>query len=209
MGILESMKKPEDITGTSHVKPQEPVKASGDKYSDNSGKFLINGEGLALVKHFEGCYLKAYLDSVKVATIGWGTIVYPSGKKVKMGDTCTQAEADSWLLLQLYTEAAKYVRAFLNNEDDLSENEFSALVGFTYNRGAGRFRDYIAGHMNSGDKAGAFKALLGVNWAGADHKYLLGLDRRRWAEFYLASGKDWRAFDTVAKFQAFKNRGYK
>lgn len=209
MGILESMKKPEDITGTSHVKPQEPVRQSEVGYNDSSGKFLINGEGLALVKHFEGCYLKAYLDSVKVPTIGWGTIVYPSGKKVKLGDTCTQAEADSWLLLQLYTEAAKYVRAYLTNEDALSENAFSALVSFTYNRGAGRFRDYIAGHINNGDAPGAFAALREVNWAGTDHKYLLGLDRRRWAEFYLATGKDWRAFDSVEKFKSFKARGYR
>lgn len=207
MGV--NVSKPEDITGTSHVKPQEPVKASGDKYSDNSGKFLINGEGLALVKHFEGCYLKAYLDSVKVPTIGWGTIVYPSGKKVKMGDTCTQAEADSWLLLQLYTEAAKYVRAYLTNEDALSENEFSALVSFTYNRGAGRFREYVAGFLNNGVKSGAINSLLSVNWAGASHEYLLGLDRRRWAEKYLFEGKDWRAFDSVEKFKSFKARGYR
>ena len=50
-----------------------------------------------LIKSWEGIRLKAYQDSAGIWTIGWGTIIYPNGHPVKMGETCTQAEADQWL----------------------------------------------------------------------------------------------------------------
>lgn len=215
MSILDFGKKPEQIAPKEPPKP-EPVKPAPKeegniKYSDNSGKFLINSDGLAQQKHFEGLYLKAYLDSVGVPTIGYGRIKYPDGRKVKLGDTCTEHEAEIWLLDDLYGEGAKYVRAFLNDdvEKELNEDQFSALVGFTFNRGAGRFRDYVAPFINRRDFKGAMESLVKVNYAGADRKYLLGLDRRRWAERYQFEGKDWRAFDNIAKFRAFRDRGYR
>ena len=36
--------------------------------------------GLAMIKQFEGCYLKAYNDGVGIPTIGWGTTRYPDGQ---------------------------------------------------------------------------------------------------------------------------------
>lgn len=197
--------------GNSHQEPAPPTLATANKYSDNSGKFLINGSGLDMVKHFEGLYLKAYRDSVGVLTLGYGRIVHPDGKKIQDGETCTEQEAESWLLHDLYAEGAKYVRVFTQDEREaaLSENEFSALVGFTFNRGAGRYRDYLAGFINAGDHAGAMRSLVSVNWAGADRKYLLGLDRRRWAERYLFEGKDWTPFKDIAWFKQFKARGYR
>lgn len=170
----------------------------------------FNQAGLEQVKHFEGCYLKAYQDSVGVWTLGFGRIRYPNGTKVKKGDTCTQAEADKWLLEDIKNEAEKYVRLYLNNEDQLNDNEYSALVGFTFNRGAGRFRDFVAPYLNKGNKAAAMKSLLSVNWAGLKtRKYLLGLDRRRWAEKYLFEGKDWTPFKSIAYFKKFKANGYR
>lgn len=196
------------------IKPQVPSeKASrgGSRFFDKNGRLLINRTGIQLIQHFEGCYLKAYQDSVGVWTIAWGRIVYPDGRKVKKGDTCTQEQADAWLLEDIYAEGSKYVRVFLNDdvEAELNDDQFSALVGFCYNRGAGRFRDYVAPFINKRDFPGAMKSLCSVNWAGPDRKYLLGLDRRRWAERYLFEGKDWSEFNNVAKFQAFKNRGYR
>jgi len=45
-----------------------------------------------LIKKWEGCKLKAYLDGGGVPTIGYGHI-----KGIQLGDTCTQAQADAWL----------------------------------------------------------------------------------------------------------------
>ena len=49
-------------------------------------------EGLALIKKFEGCRLKAYRCSANVLTIGYG---HTGG--VKEDDTITQPEADKLL----------------------------------------------------------------------------------------------------------------
>ena len=49
--------------------------------------------GIALIKSFEQCRLVAYRPTPNdVPTIGWG---HTDG--VKMGDTCTQEQADDWL----------------------------------------------------------------------------------------------------------------
>jgi len=50
----------------------------------------ISEEGKALIKKFEGCKLEAYLCSAGVPTIAFGRT-----KNVKLGDTCTQEQADA------------------------------------------------------------------------------------------------------------------
>lgn len=205
---------PASPPGTDHHPPASEI------FLDKNGQFLINRRGLEVVQHFEGCYLKAYQDSVGVWTIGWGRINFPDGRKVKSGDTCTQAQADAWLLQDLYDDGAQYIRKLTEYEDHLNADQFSALVGFTYNRGSGRYDQKLDDLVDAGlaDKvltAAESKAICDVlvtyNWAikNGRQTYLLGLDRRRWAERYLFEGRAWRAFDTVTKFNAFKARGYK
>ena len=213
--MQEFWRKPEVLAPTKPLpfpvkKPDPMYPPVGEKYSDNSGKFLINGVGLVLCKKFEGFEPVARDDGFGTPTVGYGRIVYPNGVKVRNGDKCTEPEASSWLLHDLYAEGSKYVRAYLNDaiEAALNENEFSALVDFTFNRGAGRFRDYVAPFLNKGDKEGAMKSLLTVVSAGSQ-KYVLGLDRRRWAEKYLFEGKDPSPFYNLKYFIAFKERGYR
>lgn len=45
----------------------------------------ISDTGIALIKRFEGCELKAYQDSVGVWTIGYGWTQPVNGKKVAAG----------------------------------------------------------------------------------------------------------------------------
>lgn len=204
--------KPDGTTGGYDKIELPPVQSPTEEmFLDPNGLFLINGKGMALVKHFEGCYLRAYQDSVGVWTIGFGRIVYPDGRKVKSGDTCTQEQADAWLREDLYKEGAKYVRAFLLDhvESALTPDQFSALVSFTYNRGAGRFKEYVAPLLNKEDPKGAMDSLVTVNWAGPSREYLLGLDRRRWAERALFEGADWTKFQSIPWFKGFRDRGYK
>ena len=37
-------------------------------------RMKISEEGISLIKHFEGCRLESYQDSVGIWTIGFGTI---------------------------------------------------------------------------------------------------------------------------------------
>ena len=51
-------------------------------------------KGYELLKHFEGCRLKAYKCSAGVWTIGYGNTRYTNGDRIKEGDVITQQEAD-------------------------------------------------------------------------------------------------------------------
>lgn len=155
--------------------------------------FVINATGLALVKSFEGLYLKAYQDSVGVWTIGYGRIEYDGGSPVQQGDYTTQEKSDQWLLEDLEKDGAHYVRAWI--KVPLNENQFSALTSFTFNRGAGRLHEKLVAILNSGDYAKAADTLLEYNYAGSDNRVLAGLTRRRKAERELFLGRDWKIFD--------------
>ncbi len=61
----------------------------------------ISNKGIDLIKSFEGYYANAYLCPANVPTIGWGTIRYPNGQKVKMGDKCTIEQATTYLINDL------------------------------------------------------------------------------------------------------------
>ncbi|MGQ1580386.1 lysozyme (plasmid) [Acinetobacter baumannii] len=84
---------------------------------------------------FEGFVMfrdKAYLDTGSVPTIGFGTIKYPNGQPVKMGDTCTRVQAEEWL-----RNDCKWVDACLDKyvKVKVTQNQFDALASFVYNVG--------------------------------------------------------------------------
>jgi len=80
-----------------------------------------------LIKRFEGLRLNAYLDSVGVPTIGWGTTMYPDGSKVKIGDTIISAQAEEYLM-----EDVKRRSAAMGNLP-VNQNQFDAIICFAYN----------------------------------------------------------------------------
>ena len=94
----------------------------------------ISDAGIALIKQFEGLRLAAYLDSVGIWTIGYGTTVYPNGKKVAKGDTCTEAQANEFKANDL----KKFVPAVSSLvQVPVTQNQFDSLVSLTYNIGVG------------------------------------------------------------------------
>jgi lysozyme len=193
------------------IKPVPPKDDKSDWILDKNGKLLITRKVLELTKHFEGLELIAKDDGYGTPTVGYGRIKYPDGTKVRNGDKCTEKQAEEWLVHDLYEEGAKYVRAFLIDdvEPDLTDDEFSVWVDLTFNRGAGRFREYIAPHLNKRDKHQAKTALVGEGLTRAAGRYSLGLDRRRWAERQILEGGDWKVFNNIAAFQKFKENGYR
>lgn len=94
----------------------------------------ISEKGLSLIKSFEGLRLEAYLDTAGIATIGYGTIIYPAGNKVQMGDVITTARADEYLLFEVENKT-KSVNILVTAA--LNQNQFDALCSFTYNVGSG------------------------------------------------------------------------
>lgn len=86
-----------------------------------------------LIKSFEGLQLKAYRDSANVATIGYGTTRYPNGRHVTIFDTCTKEQAVEWLEWEINEKAAGVNH--LVRDAKLTQNQFDALVSFSYNLG--------------------------------------------------------------------------
>lgn len=96
--------------------------------SDNFYKLLVE---------FEGLKLKAYLDSAKIPTIGIGTIRYPDNTPVKMGDTCTEAQAYEWAKYEADKKAVKLNQLI----SGITQNQFDALLLLMYNIGVGGLAD--------------------------------------------------------------------
>jgi lysozyme len=132
-----------------------------------------SGACRALVRQFEGCRLQAYLDSAGVPTIGVGHT-----RGVKMGDRCSQAQADLWLTQDL-EDAGAAVASLV--KVPLTQGQFDALTSFVFNFGAKKFgTSTLLRLLNKGDykgAAGQFKL-----WIHADNKVEPGLVKRRAAE---------------------------
>jgi lysozyme len=130
-------------------------------------------DGLHLTEQFEGCKLAAYPDSVGVPTIGYGHT-----RNVSLGMTCTQEQAEQWLQEDIQS-AADAVNRLVTVE--LTQQEFDALVDFTFNLGAGNLQSStLLRLLNSGDYTGAAGEF--DKWDRAGGQVLAGLLRRRQAE---------------------------
>lgn len=141
-------------------------------------KMQLSSRGLALIKEFEGCRLTAYQDSVGVWTIGYGWTRPVDGKPIESGMTIDQATADRLLK----TGLVGYENDVLNLvKVKLTQNQFDALVSFTYNLGAHALStSTLLKKLNAGDYSGAADEFL--RWDKAGGKVLPGLVKRREAE---------------------------
>ena len=139
-------------------------------------------EGLALIKKFEGCELKAYQCSAGVWTIGYGHT-----KDVVEGMEITQEQAEQMLVDELH-EYESYINKYVTVA--LSQNQFDALVSWVYNLGpANLSASTMLKVLNSGEYEDVPAQMKRWNKAGG--KVLEGLVRRREAEACLFVGKEW------------------
>ena len=174
-------------------------------------KKSLGAAGLALIKSFEGCRLKAYkpVPTEKYWTIGWGHY----GADVTEGMTITQAQADA-LLVQ---DCAGSVAAVNNKKlcpitETLNQNQFDALVSFTFNCGTGGLQSLCKNRT----AAEIAEKMLLYNKGGG--KVLPGLVRRRKAEQELFNkgvansaplpSSDNLTVSTVKDVQLWLNRNY-
>lgn len=143
----------------------------------------FSGDAVELIKEFEGLELRAYPDpgssDGKPYTIGYG---HTSG--VHPWQTCTQEEAECWLLDDMEwadTAVTDYVRV------ELEQCCFDALVSFTFNIGAAAFGDStLVRRLNAGEPPVTVIEEELPRWVNGAEGPLPGLVRRREAEVALA-----------------------
>jgi lysozyme len=99
----------------------------------------ISQNCLDIIEKWEGFFLDAYLDPVGIPTIGYGTIRYPNGVKVRMGDKITKAEAEAFLKFEC-DEIVNSLESLLAGIT-LNQNQFDAVVSLCYNSGVGAFAE--------------------------------------------------------------------
>lgn len=108
----------------------------------------LSPSALSLLKTFEGYRSLAYRDAGGVWTLGYGTT-----RGVKQGDVCNESIAHQWLLRDT-APAARVVNGMV--KVPLTQDQFDALVLFTYNVGVAAFQSStMLRKLNAGDTAGA------------------------------------------------------
>jgi len=142
-----------------------------------------SSNGIRLIQEFEGLRLTSYLCSAGVATIGYGATYYQDGSKVKLGQTITNTQA-SQMLIEHLKEFEGSVTGLLNGTP-VNQNQFDALVSFTYNLGAGNLAKsqllrFVKANPNDPRIAAEF-----LKWNRAGGVVVNGLVRRRKKEAQL------------------------
>lgn len=146
--------------------------------------------GIALIKQFEGLAkvrtdgkVQAYPDPATGGdpwTIGFGS----TGPDIRPGTVWTIEQCEARLKDHLREFEAVVNKAV----SKATQDQFDALVSFTYNLGPGNFRkSTLLKKHNAGDYAGA--ALEFGKWNKAAGRVMKGLTRRREAESRLYRGE--------------------
>ena len=143
----------------------------------------ISQEGVNLIKHFEGCRLEAYKCPAGVWTVGYGHT-----KGVKEGDAIEQEAAEAFLIEDLESFEQAVTRLV---EVPLTQQQFDALVSWTFNLGAGNLAEStLLRKLNNYQYAEVPEQMM--RWVRAGGQVLDGLVKRRAAEAALFQNKDWR-----------------
>jgi lysozyme len=87
----------------------------------------------------EGIVLKPYLDSAGIPTTGLGCTYYPGGRKVTLNDPPLENEQAAWELFDKVNETF-LMTVYSTTRDDISQNQFNALLSLCYNIGTGNFK---------------------------------------------------------------------
>lgn len=141
----------------------------------------ISNKGIALIKRFEGFFSKPYKDPIGIPTIGYGFTYYlPSRIKVTLQDKpITEQQATEMLKEVLKGYESDVLRLV---KKPLTQNQFDALVSFTYNLGATNLsKSTLLRKLNVNPNDPSI-SLEFVKWNKAGGKVFRGLTLRREAE---------------------------
>jgi|SRR6185369_1035803 len=145
---------------------------------------IINDKCISLIKEFESFRSHAYhgeADPPKLFTIGYGTTIYPNGAKVQLTDIPITEEFATSILVSEVQKKAKAIDNFLR--DDLSPNQFGAILSFTYNCGEGALRSStLLRRVNENPIQVSIRDAFMMWVKGEGGQEIPGLVRRRRAE---------------------------
>ena len=139
----------------------------------------ISTAGLDLIKHFEGLRLTAYKCAAGVWTIGWGH----TGKDAVPGKTITKDRAEQILRIDVrrFEDAVNLLITV-----PLNQQQFDALVSFTFNCGIGALEEStLRKRLNKGEDPNTVAREELPKWVKAGSKTLPGLVERRKKEVEL------------------------
>jgi lysozyme len=140
----------------------------------------VSKEALELIKKFEGFCAQPYLCPANVPTIGYGATFYEDGTKVKVSDPAISEERATQLLQNVLKTFEKHVDSYAR--DDITQQQFDALVCFAYNVGVGALKSStLLKLVNTNPSDPQIKNEF-LKWNKAAGKVLKGLTRRREAE---------------------------
>lgn len=147
----------------------------------------LSDKAIEMIKHHEGVRQKPYRCPAKLWTVGVGHVLYPDQGKMKLEDrdsfplkdadnrTFSMKEVDDILrsdLARFCTGVERLCPVPLN------QNQYSALVSFSFNVGLGTLqRSTLRQKVLRGDYEAAAEELLKYCKAGG--KILKGLENRR------------------------------
>ena len=139
--------------------------------------------GLSLIKQFEGFEPKPYPDPGTgnlPITIGYGSTFYEDGTKVKLSDPAISEERATNLLKNVLKSFEQHVDSLVR--DDVTQNQFDALICFAYNVGIGALKSStLLKLVNKNPRDPLIKNEF-LKWNKSGGKVLKGLTRRREAE---------------------------
>lgn len=162
---------------------------------DREREITTGKAGIDLMHRFEGFAklrsdgkVEAYPDPAtggKPWTIGYGSTTDEAGNPISPGTVWTRKRAEDKFRQDL-KRFERYVIDALDG-DRVTQNQFDALVSFTYNVGPANLkRSTLLRKHKNGDYKGA--AAEFIRWNKANGKVLAGLTRRREAESKLYRG---------------------
>lgn len=135
----------------------------------------ISKQGIELIKKFEGFKQYAYICPAGVVTIGYGHT-----KGVRLGQNCTEAEAEQFLKEDLEIAEAELNK--VANEVKLTQGQYDSLVSFIFNLGAGNFKTSTLRKKVLNNPADPTIKYEFGKWVYVKGKVSPGLQRRRLEE---------------------------
>lgn len=134
----------------------------------------LSQKGRTFIQGWESFRLVGYPDIRGIPTAGWGH----TGPDVKIGEMYTLAQAEEW-----FTEDTQEAVDCVNRcvKVTITQDQFDALVSFTYNVGVGAFgHSTLLMDLNGGLYELAANQFLRWDYAGKEQ--IPGLENRRRAE---------------------------